>query len=64
MPEAVEHDLARLEPEDLPILGMRMKEATLSEIASVLHLDEQDLSPRLVAMVERLAARVGGATAA
>ncbi|MBD0282674.1 MAG: response regulator transcription factor [Thermoleophilaceae bacterium] len=55
-PGAVERDVARLEPEDLPILGLRMDGATLPEIASVLRVDERDVSRRLTAMLGRLAA--------
>jgi DNA-binding NarL/FixJ family response regulator len=55
-PGALERRVAQLEPEDLPILGMRMDGATLAEIASVLQVGERELSRRLTAMLGRLAA--------
>jgi DNA-binding NarL/FixJ family response regulator len=58
-PGAVERDVARLEPEDLPILGMRMDGAALPEIASVLRVDEREVSRRLSAMLGQLAAPLG-----
>jgi DNA-binding NarL/FixJ family response regulator len=57
-PEAVERSVMRLDPEDLPILGMRIDGATLAEIASVLQLEERELSRRLAAMLGRLAGPV------
>jgi DNA-binding NarL/FixJ family response regulator len=54
-PDGVERSVRRLEPEDLPILGMRVDGATLPEIATVLHLEESELSRRLAAMLGRLA---------
>ncbi len=57
-PDILEQTVTRLEPEDLPILGMRIEGATLLEIGSVLQLEEQELSRRLVAMLGRLAAPV------
>jgi DNA-binding NarL/FixJ family response regulator len=56
---AAERDVARLEPEDLPILGMRMDGAALPEIASVLRVDEREVSRRLTAMLGQLAAPLG-----
>ena len=53
-PEAVERAVTRLEPQDLPILGMRIDGATLSEIGAVLRLEERELSRRLTALVGRL----------
>jgi DNA-binding NarL/FixJ family response regulator len=54
-PEAVERIVARLDPDDLPILGMRIDGATLSEVAAVLQLEENELSRRVAAMLGRLA---------
>ena len=53
-PGAVARTVRRLDPEDLPILGMRIDGATLAEIGSVLHLEERELSRRFVAMLGRL----------
>ena len=53
-PEAVERTVTRLEPQDLPILGMRIDGATLSDIGAVLHLEEHELSRRLTALLGRL----------
>ena len=53
-PEAVERAVTRLEPQDLPILGMRIDGATLSEIGAVLRLEARELSRRLTALVGRL----------
>lgn len=60
-PEALKTTVMRVDPDDLPILGMRVDGATLSEIGSVLQLDERELSRRLVGMLERLAAPDRGA---
>jgi DNA-binding NarL/FixJ family response regulator len=57
-PEAVEHTATRLDPQDLPILGMRMDGATLSDIGSVLHLEQRELSSRLTALLGRLTGSV------
>jgi len=54
-PDGLERSLSRLDPEDLPILGMRVDGATLPEIAAVLQLEERELSRRLAAMLSRLA---------
>ena len=56
---AVERDVARLDPHDFPILGLRMDGATLAEIASVLRVEEREVSRRLTAMLGRLAAALG-----
>jgi DNA-binding NarL/FixJ family response regulator len=53
-PQALERIVPRLEPEDLPILGMRMDGATVSEIGAVLHLGERELSRRLTALLRLL----------
>lgn len=53
-PQAVEQTVSRLDPQDLPILGMRIDGATLSEIGGVLHLEERELSRRLIALLGRL----------
>ncbi len=53
-PEIVEGTVARLDTEDLPILGMRIDGATPQEIASVLHIDEREVSRRMVGMLRRL----------
>jgi DNA-binding NarL/FixJ family response regulator len=63
-PELIERTVTRLDPEDLPILGMRIDGATLAEIASVLQLEERELSGRVVAMLGRLAAPVRRAASA
>jgi DNA-binding NarL/FixJ family response regulator len=54
--QAIERIAARVEPEDLPILGMRMDGATPSEIATVLQIGERELSRRLAGLVGRIAA--------
>lgn len=56
-PEVLERAVRELDPADLPILGMRVDGATLSEIASTLRLEEGELSRRLVSMLGRLAGR-------
>lgn len=53
-PDLVERTVRSLEPEDLPILGMRMDDATLSEIASALQLDEREVSRRVAGILGRL----------
>lgn len=53
-PAAAEASLARVDPEDLPILGMRMDGATPAEIASVLRVEQEELSRRTLAMLRRL----------
>jgi DNA-binding NarL/FixJ family response regulator len=63
-PSAVERMVTRLGPDDLPILGMRMDGATVPEIASVLRLDERELSHRVLAMLDRLAGSVRPAVGA
>jgi DNA-binding NarL/FixJ family response regulator len=57
-PAAVEETVGRLDPDDLPILAMRVDGATLAEIAAVLGLDERQLSRRVLAMLGRLAGPV------
>lgn len=52
--KTVEQATSRLEPEDLPILGMKLDGTTLREIASVLRLDEGELSRRVATMLGRL----------
>jgi len=54
-PEAVEQTVRRVDPDDLPILGMRLDGATLTEIATVMQLDEGELSRRVAALLGRLA---------
>lgn len=56
-PGVLKSCLARLEAEDRPIVDMRLKGATLSEIASVLGVEEGEISSRLVAMLWRLLGR-------
>jgi len=51
----LERAAQRLDPDDLPILGMRVDGATLSEIASVLQVEEREVSRRLATMLGRLA---------
>ncbi len=53
-PESVERTAALLDPQDLPILGMRIDGVTLAEIASVLQLEEREVSQRITAMLGRL----------
>lgn len=53
-PAVVERVVTRLDPDDLPILGMSVDGVTLPEIATVLHLDEDELSRRVVAMLGQL----------
>jgi DNA-binding NarL/FixJ family response regulator len=55
-PSDAESSVTRLDPEDLPILGMRMDDVPLEEIASVLRLGEAEVSRRTIAMIGRLAA--------
>ena len=55
-PAVAEASVARLDPEDLPILGMRMDGVAFDEIAAVLRLDKGELSRRVRAMLRRLAA--------
>jgi DNA-binding NarL/FixJ family response regulator len=55
-PAVAEASMARLDPEDLPILGMRMDGVGFDEIAAVLRLDEREVSRRVLAMLGRLAA--------
>ena len=45
---------ARLEPEDLPILGMLVEGTPREDVAEVMRLDEEALEQRLYAMVQRL----------
>ena len=54
-PEMLERAAQRLDPDDLPILGMRVEGTTLSEIASVLQVEEREVSRRLATMLGRLA---------
>jgi DNA-binding NarL/FixJ family response regulator len=54
-PSLTEASVARLDPDDLPILGMRMDGVPTGEIAEVLRLDEDEVSRRTIAMLERLA---------
>ena len=53
-PTALERSAARLDPEDLPILGMRVDGATLADIAAVLHQGTEQIARRLNAMLPRL----------
>jgi DNA-binding NarL/FixJ family response regulator len=53
-PAASEAHIGRLDPDDLPILGMRMDGVPAKEIATVLRVDERDVSHRIVAMLRRL----------
>ncbi|MDQ3933107.1 MAG: response regulator transcription factor [Actinomycetota bacterium] len=54
-PSAIEQVVPRVETEDLPIFGMRLDGAPLSEIAEILNVDEAAVSGRLLAMLARLA---------
>jgi DNA-binding NarL/FixJ family response regulator len=58
-PEAMTAGAARLEPEDLPILGLVMDRTPRTEIAEVLGLDDRALERRLEAMLSRLKAPIG-----
>lgn len=51
---AVEQVVARLDSEDLPILGMRLDGVSLKDIAAVLHLGERELSGRVITILDRL----------
>jgi hypothetical protein len=48
--------VTRLDPDDLPILGMSVDGVTLPEIATVLDLDEEEASRRVIVMLGRLMA--------
>jgi DNA-binding NarL/FixJ family response regulator len=50
---------ARLDPEDLPILGMLVEGTPRSDIAEVLQLQDQALQRRLEKMVQRLRPATG-----
>ncbi len=54
-PGVIEQIVPRVDTEDLPILGMRLDGAALSEIAEVLNVDQETVSRRLLAMLARLA---------
>jgi DNA-binding NarL/FixJ family response regulator len=54
-PAALEASVTKLDPEDLPILAMRTDGATPVEIATVLRVDEHEVSRRMLAMIRRLA---------
>jgi DNA-binding NarL/FixJ family response regulator len=58
-PEALTAGAARLDTEDLPILGLIMDGAPRSEIAEVLGLDEPELGRRIEAMLRRLKVSTG-----
>jgi DNA-binding NarL/FixJ family response regulator len=53
-PSLIEAAGARLEPEDMPILGMRLEGAPLEDIASALRCDAAELARRLDRMLGRL----------
>jgi len=53
-PELMQATAARLDPEDLPILGMTLEGTPPAEIADVLRVTEQDIEARLTAMLSRL----------
>jgi DNA-binding NarL/FixJ family response regulator len=53
-PEGMATGAAKLEPDDLPILGMMMERTSRSEIAQVLGLEERALDRRIDAMLIRL----------
>jgi DNA-binding NarL/FixJ family response regulator len=55
--EAMTAGAARLETEDLPILGLIMDRTPQAEIAEVLNLDERELDHRVEAMLTRLKAQ-------
>ncbi len=54
-PEQMAAAAARLEPSDLPILGMLMEGSRREDIAAVLGLGASELHERIRGMVERLA---------
>ena len=53
-PELMAATAARLDPVDLPILGMLMDRTPAAEIARVLRIDEPELESRLANMLQRL----------
>jgi len=53
-PELMQAAAARLDTEDLPILGMTLEGTPPGEIADVLRVTEQDIEARLTAMLSRL----------
>lgn len=54
-PHQVESAALLLDPDDLPILGMRLDGATVSEIADVLQVEPEEVSRRVTAMLGRFA---------
>jgi DNA-binding NarL/FixJ family response regulator len=54
-PGAVELAMPGLDPDDLPILAMRLDDTPIAEIARVLRVDEATVSQRLLGMLARLA---------
>jgi len=53
-PETLEAVSARLEPEDLPVLGMRLDNTPVADIADVLGVSEVEIGERLNAILGRL----------
>jgi DNA-binding NarL/FixJ family response regulator len=54
-PERLQASAARLDAEDIAILGMRVERTPASEIAETLGIEEDTLDDRLRAMITRLA---------
>jgi DNA-binding NarL/FixJ family response regulator len=54
-PERLHASAARLDAEDIAILGMRVDRTPIGEIADTLGIDEEALEDRLRAMITRLA---------
>jgi DNA-binding NarL/FixJ family response regulator len=54
-PERLHASAARLDAEDIAILGMRVDRTEVGEIATTLRIDEEALDDRLRAMITRLA---------
>ena len=52
--DVVESAVARLDERDLPIFGMLFHDVSPDEVAATLHLTEEELDARRVAMLERL----------
>ena len=61
-PDLLDAASARLEPEDLPILGMILEGASPADVAATLRLEPRDLSARLDRMIGRLRIEVPAAT--
>jgi hypothetical protein len=61
--ELLELASSRLDPDDLPILGMIMDRTDRGEIASVLQITPEELEARIVRMLGALRIEVPGVAA-